>query len=103
MSQYQYGTRMTVFSTRKRSDTAPMVWVRAGTAFVNKDGSLNVYLDVLPLDGKLHLREAVLDKPEALGPPGQQTGVVGQTNGAGAGAVNSNGINLAEMPAEGHS
>jgi hypothetical protein len=26
-------------------------------AFVNRDGSMNVYLDVLPLDGKLHVRE----------------------------------------------
>jgi hypothetical protein len=34
------------------------VWVRAGSAFVNRDGSLNVLLDVLPLDGKLHVREA---------------------------------------------
>jgi hypothetical protein len=32
--------------------------VRAGSAFVNKDGSMNLLLDVLPLDGKLHVREA---------------------------------------------
>ena len=31
--------------------------VRAGSAFVNKDGSLNILLDVLPLDGKLHVRD----------------------------------------------
>ena len=33
------------------------IWVRVGTAFVNRDGSLNVYLDSLPLNGKLHIRE----------------------------------------------
>ena len=30
---------------------------RVGTAFVNKDDSLNVHLDALPLHGRLHIRE----------------------------------------------
>lgn len=33
------------------------IWVRSGTAFVNRDDSLNVYLDVLPVNGKLHIRD----------------------------------------------
>lgn len=33
------------------------VWTRVGTAFINKDDSMNVYLNVLPLDGKLHIRD----------------------------------------------
>jgi hypothetical protein len=45
-----------VFSVRASTEGA--VWVRAGKAFVNRDGSINVALDVLPLDGKLHLRES---------------------------------------------
>jgi hypothetical protein len=32
-------------------------WLRMGSAFVNKDGSFNVYLDALPLNGKLQLRD----------------------------------------------
>ena len=32
-------------------------WVRIGHAFVNKDGSINAYLDVYPRDGKLQIRE----------------------------------------------
>jgi hypothetical protein len=32
-------------------------WVRVGVAFDNKDGSLNVLLDALPLSGRLHIRE----------------------------------------------
>ena len=32
-------------------------WVKIGRAFVNKDGSLNVYLDALPLTGQLHIRD----------------------------------------------
>jgi hypothetical protein len=50
------GKRYAVFSIR--SGRGGSIWVRAGSAFVNKDGSLNVLLDVLPLDGKLHVREA---------------------------------------------
>lgn len=42
---------------KDRGDGKSEFWIKAGTAFVNRDGSLNVYLDVLPIDGKLHLRE----------------------------------------------
>ena len=52
----EVGKRLAVFSIREGRGGS--IWVRAGTAFVNKDGSLNVLLDVLPLDGKLHVREA---------------------------------------------
>jgi len=31
--------------------------VKIGHAFVNKDGSINAYLDVYPRDGKLQIRE----------------------------------------------
>jgi len=34
-------------------------WVRIGRAFVNRDGSFNLNLDALPVNGKLHLREEV--------------------------------------------
>jgi hypothetical protein len=50
------GKRMAVFCIKgHRGGTTG---VRAGTAGVNRDGSLNVSLDVLPIDGKLHVREA---------------------------------------------
>lgn len=32
-------------------------WQKCGVAFVNKDGSLNVVLDSLPINGKLHVRD----------------------------------------------
>lgn len=32
-------------------------WMRVGTAFPNKDESVNLYLDVLPANLKLQLRE----------------------------------------------
>ncbi len=35
----------------------PCRWMKVGVAFTNKDGSLNVVLDSLPLNGKLHIRD----------------------------------------------
>jgi hypothetical protein len=36
-------------------------WMRVGSAFPNKDDSVNVYLDVLPANQKLQLRELTED------------------------------------------
>ena len=60
------GKRLAVFSIREGKGGS--IWVRAGSAFVNKDGSLNLLLDVLPLDGKLHVREAA-ERRDAAGAP----------------------------------
>ncbi len=32
-------------------------WIKVGTAFVNRDSSINVFLDVFPRDGKLQIRD----------------------------------------------
>ena len=64
---FQYGKRYTVFSIRKAERGDASVWTRAGNAFLNKDGSLNVYLDVLPMSGVLHVREAVEERQRADG------------------------------------
>ena len=32
-------------------------WMRLGTAFINRDQSLTVYLNALPVNGKLHIRD----------------------------------------------
>lgn len=32
-------------------------WLKIGICFVNKDNSLNVILDALPVNGKLHIRD----------------------------------------------
>lgn len=56
------GKKFQVFSIRESSGQGEKAtWIRAGNAHVNRDGSVNVYLDVLPLDGKLHLREPKQD------------------------------------------
>ena len=54
----ELGKRYAVFSVRKAEGNGAAIWVRAGYAWANRDGSANVTLDVLPLDGKLHIREA---------------------------------------------
>lgn len=54
----ELGKKYVVYSVRKTDKNGATVWVRAGTAVANSDGSSNVHLDVLPLDGKLHIREA---------------------------------------------
>lgn len=32
-------------------------WVKIGNAFVNKDGSINAFLDAYPRDGKIQIRD----------------------------------------------
>lgn len=32
-------------------------WTKVGIAFVNKDGSINVFLDAFPRDGKIQIRD----------------------------------------------
>ncbi|MBI5548155.1 MAG: hypothetical protein HY901_30105 [Deltaproteobacteria bacterium] len=34
------------------------LWRRVGSGFVNRDGSYNLYLDALPVNGRLHMRES---------------------------------------------
>lgn len=62
------GKQLVVYSVREKKNGT--VWIKVGTAFVNRDESLNVYLDALPVDGKLHLRE----KPAVKGERAQDGG-----------------------------
>jgi hypothetical protein len=34
-------------------------WTRVGVAFVNRDGSINVKLDAVPVSGEIHVRDYV--------------------------------------------
>ena len=38
-------------------EDAKSFWVRIGSAFVNRDGSLNVKLDALPVNGTMQIRD----------------------------------------------
>jgi len=46
-----------VFTIIERKDDEDDFWLRIGTAFENKDGSLNVLLNAFPVNAKLHIRE----------------------------------------------
>lgn len=59
------GVRLNVFSIKRIADEGA-VWTKAGSAWINRDGSMNLKLDVLPLHGELHVREQNdLDKKES--------------------------------------
>ena len=50
--------QLEVWSIRDGNEKNPRsFWKHAGRAFVNQDGSINVLLDVLPIDGKLQIRK----------------------------------------------
>ncbi len=51
-----------VYTIIKRNGDENDFWQRIGTAFINKDGSLNVLLNALPVNATLHIRDP---KPEA--------------------------------------
>jgi len=58
--------RLNVFSPVETKD-GKTAWVRMGVAYVNKDGSTNVYLDGLPVNGRLQIRAA--GEPTEASPP----------------------------------
>jgi hypothetical protein len=50
-------TLKAVYTIVKRPGMEKSLWVRIGTAFVNRDCSLNVKLDASPTNGELHIRD----------------------------------------------
>jgi hypothetical protein len=41
-------------------------WVRIGTAFQNRDGSLTIRLDAVPLSGQLQVRDPFASGPRVV-------------------------------------
>jgi hypothetical protein len=48
---------MTVYTIIERQGAEKPIWIKVGACFANRDGSLNVLLDALPVNGRLHIRE----------------------------------------------
>jgi hypothetical protein len=48
-----------IIETGKTNDKGEPInyWNRVGAGWVNKDGSINVQLNAIPMDGKIQLRE----------------------------------------------
>ena len=49
-----------VFTIIEKEGWDKAVWRKVGTAFDNRDGSLTLFLDAFPVNGKLHVRERKL-------------------------------------------
>ncbi len=52
----QNSKRLAVFTIVEMNEERAL-WRRVGNAYLNRDGSYNLYLDALPVNGKLHMRE----------------------------------------------
>mgnify|MGYP007026514428 CR=1 FL=1 len=58
---------LVVYTIVERERDGRKLWVRIGTAYVNRDGSLNARLDAVPTNGRLHIREPrALDERPAV-------------------------------------
>ena len=49
--------KLAAFNIIERKGFDKAIWSRVGTAFYNRDGSINLHLDSFPIGGKVHLRE----------------------------------------------
>ncbi len=49
--------RKKVLCPIKNEKTNKTYWMRIGNAFINRDGSTNVYLDAYPANGTLQIRD----------------------------------------------
>lgn len=54
-----HGSRapLVVYTIVERERDGKKFWVRIGSAFRNRDGSLNAFLDAVPVNGTMHIRE----------------------------------------------
>jgi len=54
-----------VFTIIENERLEKPIFRRIGTGFVNRDASLNIFLDALPVSGRLHIRDANPQRDEA--------------------------------------
>jgi hypothetical protein len=59
--------RKDVFTIIDKGEGQKSFWVKIGAAFVNKDGSLTVKLDALPMNGQLQIRELREERSDTNG------------------------------------
>ena len=62
-----------VFTIIEGENLTKPIFRRIGTGFVNRDGSLNIFLDALPVNGKLHIRDATSPPEKKSGGENKQT------------------------------
>lgn len=62
------GRSFVVYTVIRRgdgNDKEKDFWQRIGIAFINRDGSMNVILNALPTNGRLHIREPAPQEEQA--------------------------------------
>ncbi|MFH1812185.1 MAG: hypothetical protein ABIJ09_25840 [Pseudomonadota bacterium] len=57
-NENQSSSKRKVVYTIIETGEGKSIWRQVGSAFVNRDESLTVLLDALPVNGRLHVREA---------------------------------------------
>ena len=80
-------TRMMKVISPVENKDGKTFWLRVGNAFLNKDGSTNVYLNAYPANGKLQIRELDEEdlRPRARREAGGLPGIGGAGGAGGAG------------------
>jgi len=86
-------TPLAVYTITEREKDGKKFWVRLGTAFRNRDGSLNATLDGMPTNGTLHIRELRANDQPREGREGDRGGPRDERMG---GAPRSRGPGYAE-------
>lgn len=56
--------RLVVYTIIEKPGSDKSFWAKIGSAWVNRDQSINIQLDALPVNGKLHVREPS-ERPES--------------------------------------
>jgi hypothetical protein len=67
MDDQQQKTMKAVYTVVDRG-AGKSIWIRVGVGFTNRDGSLNLRLDALPVSGQLQVRE--WESPDRRHPDG---------------------------------
>lgn len=57
----------TIVERAQQGAPAKSYWTRVGVGFVNRDGSINLHLDAIPINGKLQVREWEAPRQEVAG------------------------------------
>ena len=55
--------RLVVYTIIEKPGSDKSFWAKIGSAWINRDQSINIQLDALPVNGKLHVREPS-ERPE---------------------------------------
>jgi hypothetical protein len=73
------GKRLAVYAINEKDGDRAAWWQKIGMAFTNRDGSIAIYLDALPIGtNKLQVREAREEGKAGATPPGNGAGKRGE-------------------------